>query len=189
MERLRKEIDEHNHAYHVLDDPKIPDAVYDRLMQRLLRLEKDNPELVTLQSPTQRVGATPIGAFQEALHEQPMLSLENAFSETELSAFDKRVRDRLKDEGIDVDTVEYVAEPKLDGAAVSLRYEYGSLIRAATRGDGRIGEDITHNVRKIPSIPLHLRGSDFPIRLFHSQLSAGDHPSFPRLSDGFPPGC
>ncbi len=155
--RLRAEINHHNHQYYVLDDPQIPDAEYDRLMQTLQALEQKAPELITLDSPTQRVGARPLAGFDEVPHTVAMLSLDNAFSEEEMSAFDRRVCERLE-----VDEVIYCAEPKLDGLAVSLRYEDGVLVRAATRGDGRVGEDITQNVRTIGSIPLHLMGDDYP---------------------------
>jgi DNA ligase (NAD+) len=162
IEALRAEIRDHNYAYYVLDDPNIPDAEYDRLMQRLLALEAENPDLVTPDSPTQRVGTTPIGQFSEVVHRVPMQSLENAFSADELRAFDRRVCERLAAEGIEVEEVAYVAEPKLDGTAVSLTYVDGVLAQAATRGDGSTGEDITHNVRTIESIPLRLRGSASP---------------------------
>jgi DNA ligase (NAD+) len=163
--RLRREIDEHNYRYHVLDSPTIPDAEFDRLMRRLIELETDHPELIAPDSPTQRVGATPVGEFESVQHAQPMLSLENAFGEQEAMSFDKRVRDRLEAEGIVTDGIEYVAEPKLDGTAVSLLYEDGVLARGATRGDGWTGENITHNVRTIPSVPLRLHGKRPPKRL------------------------
>ncbi len=155
--RLRAEINYHNYQYYVLDDPQIPDAEYDRLMQSLQQLEQHSPELITLDSPTQRVGARPLAGFDEVPHAVAMLSLGNAFSEDEMRAFDQRVCERLE-----VDEVTYCAEPKLDGLAVSLRYEDGMLTRAATRGDGRVGEDITQNVRTIASVPLRLIGNDYP---------------------------
>lgn len=162
IENLRAEIAEHNFAYHVLDQPTIPDAEYDRLMRRLLDIEAEYPELVTSDSPSQRVGARPVGELRDVRHVVPMLSLDNAFSEDELEAFDKRVRERLAAADIDVESVQYVAEPKLDGTAVSVRYLNGSLELAATRGDGTIGEDITHNVRTIDAVPLRLRGATIP---------------------------
>ncbi|MDX1507766.1 MAG: NAD-dependent DNA ligase LigA, partial [Woeseiaceae bacterium] len=122
VEKLREQIRHHNYRYHVLDDPEIPDAEYDRLLRELQALERDHPELVTEDSPTQRVGDTPISAFGTVTHELPMLSLDNAFSEEELREFDRRVRDRLEREEA---SVTYAAEPKLDGAAVSLLYENG----------------------------------------------------------------
>jgi len=158
LEELRSALDEHNYRYYVLDDPGIPDAEYDRLFRELQKLETDNPELASDDSPTKRVGSKTETSFEEVVHRLPMLSLDNAFSEDELRDFDRRVRERL---GGDND-VEYVCEPKLDGLAVSLHYEQGSLIRAATRGDGYAGEDITANIRTIPSVPLRLRGSGIP---------------------------
>ena len=160
---LRDQIRHHNYRYHALDDPEIPDAEYDRLMRDLQDLESEYPELVSPDSPTQRVGDTPISAFGTVQHELPMLSLGNAFTEAELHDFHRRVLDRL-DLSADADMV-YAAEPKLDGAAVSLLYENGLLVRGATRGDGTTGEDITHNVRTIESIPLRLLGAGYPRRL------------------------
>ncbi|MDS1309997.1 MULTISPECIES: NAD-dependent DNA ligase LigA [Marinobacter] len=158
VEELRSALDEHNYRYYVLDDPGIPDAEYDRLFRELQALEAEHPELKSADSPTQRVGSSAETSFEEVVHRLPMLSLDNAFNEDELRDFDRRVRERL---GTDKD-VEYVCEPKLDGLAVSLHYEHGSLTRAATRGDGYAGEDITANIRTIPSVPLRLRGSDVP---------------------------
>ena len=157
---LREQLNEHNYNYYVLDEPAIPDAEYDRLMRELTALEQAHPQLITPDSPTQRVGGAPLGGFDEVAHERPMLSLDNAMNADEFAAFDKRVRDRLKTS----DPVEYACEPKLDGLAVSLLYEAGLLVRAATRGDGQTGEDITQNVRTIRSIPLKLRG-DVPSRI------------------------
>lgn len=158
IEALRREIREHNYRYYVLDDPSVPDAEYDRLMRELETLEAAHPELVTPDSPTQRVGAEPADRFGEVRHVIPMLSLANAFSEDDLNAFYKRIRDRL---GTD-DDIEFAAEPKLDGLAVSLLYEDGKLVRGATRGDGVTGEDITQNIRTIKTIPLALHGEDWP---------------------------
>jgi len=157
---LREQIDYHNYRYYVLDDPEIPDAEFDKLFRELQQLEHDHPALITSDSPTQRVGAAPITEFGEVKHDVPMLSLDNAFSEDEVRAFDRRVREALK-----VDEVNYAAEPKLDGLAVSLLYEDGLLVRAATRGDGYTGEDITQNARTIPSVPLRLLGKGYPNRL------------------------
>jgi DNA ligase (NAD+) len=156
-ESLRRAIDYHNYRYYVLDDPEIPDAEYDRLLRELQALEAERPELVTPDSPTQRVGAEPLDAFAEVEHRVPMLSLENALSEEEMRAFDRRVRERLGRE-----TATYVGEPKLDGLAISLLYEQGVLRRGATRGDGRRGEDVTLQVRTIRSIPLRLQGEGWP---------------------------
>ncbi len=158
VEALRAALDDHNYHYYVLDDPRIPDAEYDRLFRELQSLEAEYPELVSDESPTRRVGSTAETSFQEVIHRLPMLSLDNAFSDDELREFDRRVRDRLSTD----EPIEYVCEPKLDGLAVSLHYEQGVLIRAATRGDGYAGEDITANIRTIPSVPLKLRGSNIP---------------------------
>lgn len=161
ISELRDALNQHNYRYHVLDDPSVPDAHYDRLLRRLQQLEQDHPELVTPQSPTQRVGATPLEHFRQVRHELPMLSLDNAFDDQEILDFDRRVRERLGRDG----EIEYACEPKLDGIAVSLLYRDGRLERAATRGDGRTGEDITHNVRTIASIPLGLLGGGYPTTL------------------------
>lgn len=152
---LRRQIEHHNYRYHVLDDPEVSDAEYDRLMRELKALEEQYPDLVTPDSPTQRVGATPVSELQEVVHARPMLSLDNAFADEDVVAFDRRVRERLED----VEQVEYSAEPKLDGLAISFRYEAGRLVQAATRGDGLRGEDVTHNVRTIKAVPTSLRGS------------------------------
>ena len=161
VESLRDEIRYHNYRYHTLDDIEIPDAEYDRLVRELQALEKEYPELVTPDSPTQRVGAEPSGALATVTHRVPMLSLENAFAEDELRDFHARVAEKLEFEDGAPD-LPYSAEPKLDGAAVSLLYEDGRLVRGATRGDGTTGEDITHNVRTIESIPLRLIGGGYP---------------------------
>ncbi|MGF2685729.1 NAD-dependent DNA ligase LigA [Marinobacter sp. DUT-3] len=158
VQELRQTIDEHNYRYYVLDDPQVPDAEYDRLFRELQDLEANHPELVTDDSPTRRVGANAETSFEEVVHRVPMLSLDNAFNDEELRDFDRRVKDRLKTD----ENIEYVCEPKLDGLAVSLHYEQGVLTRAATRGDGYAGEDITANIRTIPSVPLRLRGRDVP---------------------------
>ncbi|MGB5301191.1 MAG: NAD-dependent DNA ligase LigA [Thiogranum sp.] len=160
VEQLREQIRFHNYRYYVLDDPQIPDAEYDRLLRELQALEEAHPELISTDSPTQRIGAGPLTGFGTVRHDVPMLSLDNAFDDKELSEFDRRVRERL-----DLDEVEYTAEPKLDGLAVSLLYEHGILLRGATRGDGSTGEDITQNVRTIHSVPLRLIGDGYPDRL------------------------
>ena len=161
IESLREQIRHHNYLYHVLDAPEIPDIEYDRLVRQLEALENEHPELVTPNSPTQRVGARPIEAFGTVEHRLPMLSLGNAFSEDEVRDFHRRVVGRLElaDDG---KKLAYAAEPKLDGAAVSLLYVNGMLQQGATRGDGRRGEDITHNVRTIDAVPLKLIGDDYP---------------------------
>jgi DNA ligase (NAD+) len=156
--RLRQLLDRYNYHYSVLDDPLVPDAEYDRLFAALQQLEADNPELISTESPTQRVGAQPLTSFSQVQHQLPMLSLQNAFDEDELAAFDKRIRERLDSQ----EDIEYACEPKLDGIAVSLLYRNARLVRAATRGDGATGEDISHNVRTVPSVPLRLQGSGFP---------------------------
>ena len=153
-------MNEYSYRYHVLDDPAVPDAEYDELFRELVRLEEEYPNLVTPDSPTQRVGESPLSEFSEVRHEVPMLSLDNAFNDEELAAFDKRVRERLE-----LTEIQYAAEVKLDGLAISLLYEQGKLVRAATRGDGATGEDVTANVRTIKSVPLALRGAGFPARL------------------------
>ena len=163
--QLRAELDGHNYRYHVLDEPSVPDAEYDRLFRELQALEAKHPQLVTAESPTQRVGAEALAAFGEVRHEIPMLSLGNAFEEEDLLAFDRSVQSGL---GLSGDLfgggadVEYSCEPKLDGLAVSLRYENGQLVRGATRGDGTTGEDISRNVRTIRNVPLKLQGEGWP---------------------------
>jgi DNA ligase (NAD+) len=158
---LRAELDQHNYRYHVLDEPSIPDVEYDRLFHELKALELENPHLVTPDSPTQRVGSAALSAFTQVRHEIPMLSLGNAFEETDMLEFDRRVN-----EGLDLPAaskkVEYSCEPKLDGLAVSLLYQNGALVRGATRGDGTTGEDISVNVRTVRNIPLKLHGKGWP---------------------------
>jgi DNA ligase (NAD+) len=156
---LRARLENWNYEYHVLDAPSVPDAEYDRQMQRLRELEAEYPHLVTPDSPSQRVGAGPLAHFSQVRHELPMLSLDNAFSREELLDFNRRLLDRL---GASADPLEFACEPKLDGIAVSLLYREGRLERGATRGDGSTGEDITHNVRTVASIPLRLRGKGYP---------------------------
>jgi DNA ligase (NAD+) len=158
VDRLRAEIERHNYLYHVLDDPEVPDAAYDRLMAELRALEQQYPELVVPESPTQRVGGSPVPEFSEVRHHLPMLSLDNAFVREDVEAFDRRVRERL---GTD-EQIGYTCEPKLDGLAVSLTYRAGLLALGATRGDGTIGEDVTHNIRTIPTVPLRLGGHGWP---------------------------
>ncbi len=159
--QLRKELEQHNYQYHVLDAPLITDQAYDKLFRQLQQLEQEHPQLITADSPTQRVGSLPASQFETVQHEVAMLSLDNAFDDEEMLAFDRRLRERLEQEG----DLAYCAEPKLDGLALSLLYENGELLRGATRGDGRSGENITANVRTIKSIPLTLRGKDIPRRI------------------------
>ncbi len=152
---LREKIRYHNYRYYVLDDPEISDAAYDRLMQRLLQLESQYPELVTPDSPSQRVGAEPLEAFAQVTHRRPMLSLENGFDEKAIRDFDARVKRFLREDH----AIQYTVEPKIDGVAVEIVYERGGLLVASTRGDGYVGEDITSNIKTILSVPLTL----FPI--------------------------
>ena len=159
VESLREQLEQYNYQYYVLDDPSVPDAEYDRVFHRLRKIEIEQPELLREDSPTQRVGASPLPRFQQVAHELPMLSLANAFDDEDLADFDRRLMERL---GADQEPIDYACEPKLDGIAVSLLYRDGVLVRGATRGDGTTGEDITQNVRTIGSIPLRLRGADYP---------------------------
>tara|TARA_R110000868_G_scaffold296644_2_gene557024 strand:- start:30160 stop:32202 length:2043 start_codon:yes stop_codon:yes gene_type:complete len=155
---LRQSINQHNYHYYVLDDARVPDAEYDRLIRELQALESEHPLLISADSPTQRVGAEPLAAFKQVQHEVPMLSLDNAFNADDMREFEKRLLSRLDEP----QALSYVCEPKLDGIAISLLYKDGVLQRGATRGDGNVGEDITHNVRTIASIPLKLVGDDYP---------------------------
>ncbi|MBN8431956.1 NAD-dependent DNA ligase LigA [Microbulbifer salipaludis] len=158
VQQLHETLNRANYQYYVLDTPELPDAEYDRCLRELQALERDYPALITPDSPTQRVGAQPLAAFTQIRHEMPMLSLDNAFSDEEMHDFDRRICDRLNSTA----PVEYACEPKLDGIAVSLLYRDGILERAATRGDGSVGEDITQNVRTIYSVPLKLLADDVP---------------------------
>ncbi len=157
ISELHSLLNQYNYQYHALDEPLVPDAEYDRLFRELLDLERLYPELIIADSPSLRVGAGPLNTFSEVEHKVPMLSLANAFTDTDMQGFDRRVRERLE-----VDGVEFAAETKLDGLAISLLYEKGLLVRAATRGDGYKGEEVTANARTIKSIPHHLAGKDYP---------------------------
>ena len=170
IEQLREQLNHHSYLYYVLDNPEIPDSEYDRLYRELQALEAAYPALVTPDSPTQRVGGKPLAAFDEVVHRVPMLSLENALTADAMVEFDRRVRRRLERDT----EMTYAAEPKLDGLAISLRYEDGKLLQAATRGDGTRGEDVTQNVRTIAAIPLQLRGRDWP-----RVLEVRGHPDYP----------
>ncbi|RBQ35971.1 NAD-dependent DNA ligase LigA [Rahnella variigena] len=161
INHLRTQLRHHEYQYHVLDAPEVPDAEYDRLMRELRELETAHPTLITADSPTQRVGAAPLSAFEQVKHQVPMLSLDNVFDEESYLAFYKRVQDRLKT----TEPLTFCCELKLDGLAVSLLYENGELVQAATRGDGTTGENITANVRTIRAIPLRLHGDNIPARL------------------------
>jgi DNA ligase (NAD+) len=154
MRELAAEITRHDRLYYVEDDPEISDADYDRLLRELRTLEQAHPELRAPDSPTRRVGAPPAEGFATAVHRVPMLSLDNAMDESEMRAFDERVRRALDRSG----AVRWLGEPKLDGASLELVYEDGELAVAATRGDGRLGEDVTANVRQVPSVPLSIEG-------------------------------
>lgn len=163
---LRAELNRHNYAYYVLDNPTIPDAEYDRLFRELEAIEKAHPELVTTDSPTLRVGAAPLPEFSQVRHAVPMLSINNGFSEEEIRGFDRRVQEGLQEnEHATGGPVEYSAELKFDGLAINLHYEDGVLVQAATRGDGFTGEDVTANIRTVRAIPLRLHGDDLPKRL------------------------
>ena len=159
-QRLKDDLNQHNHAYYVLDDPSIPDSEYDRLMRELQAIEQKFPQLLTADSPSQRVGGVALDSFSQVVHAVPMLSLDNAFSDTEMVDFDRRIKERINLSASQQMT--YACEPKLDGVAVSVLYKNGVLERAATRGDGSVGEDITANVRTIKSIPLRLQGDKLP---------------------------
>ncbi|GEM74706.1 NAD-dependent DNA ligase LigA [Vibrio sagamiensis] len=161
LEELKASLHYHAVRYYVEDNPEVPDAEYDRMMRELLDIEAQHPELVSVDSPSQRVGGQPLSEFSQVTHEVPMLSLDNAFDDEELEGFHKRAQDRIQGQIIK----QYCCEPKLDGLAVSLLYENGVLIQAATRGDGTTGENITENVRTISAIPLKLQGKDWPARL------------------------
>lgn len=160
VRRLREALERHSHAYYVLDAPTVPDAEYDRLFRELEALEAAHPGLLSEDSPTRRVGASPLSAFDEVLHAVPMLSLGNAFTEEEVAGFDRRCR-----QGLGVESIAYAVEPKFDGLAVSLRYENGVFVRGATRGDGTRGEDVTVNLRTVRSIPLRLQTQEPPALL------------------------
>jgi len=160
---IKQQLETFAHQYYVLDTPSVPDAEYDRLMQALIALEAKSPELKTPDSPTQKVGGAVLSKFETVSHEVPMLSLDNGFEQEDLLAFEKRIHDRLNM----LEAIEFACEPKLDGLAVSIMYENGVLIRAATRGDGQTGENITENVKTIANVPLKLMGdaNNIPTRV------------------------
>ncbi len=158
--RLRDQIREHDHAYYVLGAPTVSDRAYDQLFSELTALEAEHPELVTADSPTQRVGGAPISGFEHVDHAIPMLSVDNTYDAAQLREFDERVA-----KGLGGETYRYVVDPKVDGIAVAIHYESGVFLRAVTRGDGKVGDDISHNVRTIPSVPLRLTGEDVPKKL------------------------
>ncbi|MCZ6722566.1 MAG: NAD-dependent DNA ligase LigA [Gammaproteobacteria bacterium] len=177
---LRDEINQHNHRYYVLDEPQITDQAYDLLYRKLQQLEQQYPELITEDSPTQRVGSAPATHFEPVQHEVAMLSIENAFDQSEMRAFEKRLLEMVVNQGAQL---AYTAEPKLDGLAVSLLYESGILVRAATRGDGKTGENITANAKTLPSIPLRLIGESQEQRIEIRGEVYIDHVGFARLND------
>ncbi len=161
IEELRRTIEQHERHYHALDNPIIPDSEFDKLVRELLELEEKHPDLRTPESPTQRVGGMPLVQFDSVQHGVPMLSLDNAFSIDQLVKFDERIADRLDVSG----AIDFSAEPKLDGMAISIRYVDGILVTAATRGDGRSGEDVTHNIKTIGAVPLRLQGDSLPAEI------------------------
>ena len=153
---LRAQLNHHSHRYYVLDDPEIGDDAYDALLDELRAIEAAHPELLTPDSPTQRVGGTPVSKLEKVTHLQPMLSLANAHNEADLRAWVERMRNHLAREGIEDPRFTFVCEPKIDGLAMSLTYRDGVFERGATRGNGEVGEDVTHNLRTIGSIPLRI---------------------------------
>lgn len=180
LDNLRQALRRYEYEYHVLDNPTIPDAEYDKLFHQLKALEAAHPELITADSPTQRVGAKPLSAFAQIRHEIPMLSLDNAFTDEEFFAFVKRIEDRL---GLLPQPLTFCCEPKLDGLAVSILYVNGILSQAATRGDGTTGEDITANIRTIRNIPLQLLTDNPPARLEVRGEVFMPHAGFERLNE------
>ena len=180
LDNLRQALRRYEYEYHVLDNPTIPDAEYDKLFHQLKALEAAHPELITADSPTQRVGAKPLSAFAQIRHEIPMLSLDNAFTDEEFFAFVKRIEDRL---GLLPQPLTFCCEPKLDGLAVSILYVNGILSQAATRGDGTTGEDITANIRTIRNIPLQLLSDNPPARLEVRGEVFMPHAGFERLNE------
>lgn len=179
IEELSELLEEYNYQYYVLDDPSVPDSEYDRLFQQLQKLEQQNPELISPNSPTQKVGGVALTKFEQVTHQQPMLSLDNVFEQQALTDFMQRAQDRSADS-----ETAFCVEPKLDGLAASIIYENGALVQAATRGDGQTGENVTENVKTIANLPLKLRGENIPslleVRGEVFMLKAG----FNKLNDG-----
>ena len=175
---LRDTLNHHSHLYHTLDAPELPDAEYDKLFNELISLEEKFPDLQTPDSPSLRVGGQPLDKFEKVTHRQAMLSLGNAFEEQDLLDFDKRIKDRLKNT---TEKVSYVAEPKLDGLAVSLTYQDGLFVQGATRGNGQVGEDITPNLRTIKSLPLKLENAPDGLIEVRGEVFI-DKPSFAALN-------
>ncbi len=180
-DQLAQQLNTHNHAYYVLDAPQIADVEYDQLMQQLMDLEAQHPSLQSPDSPSQRVGAEALDEFNKVSHAVAMLSLSNGFSEEDIQQFDKRLLDEL--ELKDGEQLEFVAEPKLDGLAINIRYENGVLVQAATRGNGKVGEDVTENVRTIPSVPLRLTGDNIPAIIEVRGEIFISHKGFKQLND------
>ncbi len=178
VKKLHEIINRHNYHYYVLDEPSVPDAEYDRLMQELTVIENKFPELRISNSPTQRVGVAPLDSFPEIKHEVPMLSLGNVFDDEGITTFDQRIREKLGE-----NSIEYVAETKLDGLAVSILYEDGQFVRAATRGDGTTGEDVTLNIKTIKSIPLSLLTEEYPQKVEVRGEVFMTHDGFKQLND------
>ncbi|MBU2478281.1 MAG: NAD-dependent DNA ligase LigA, partial [Gammaproteobacteria bacterium] len=183
IDALRRQIEHHNHCYYVLDNPEIPDAEYDRLMQELQALEAEHPELITADSPSRRVGGAALDRFAPVQHAIPMLSIRTETDTTEggAIAFDARVRRELE-LGPEAPPIEYATELKFDGLAISLRYEKGILVQAATRGDGSVGEDVTQNVRTVGSIPLRLNGITAAVLEVRGEIYIR-HADFERLNE------
>ncbi|HLL91540.1 MAG TPA: NAD-dependent DNA ligase LigA, partial [Solirubrobacteraceae bacterium] len=179
--QLREQLEHHAHRYYVLDDPEIADDAYDRLLDELRAIERDHPELATADSPTQRVGGEPVGRLEKVRHLEQMLSLGNVRSAQELRAWVERMRNHLAREGIADPQFTFVVEPKIDGLAISLVYRDGVLERGATRGNGEVGEDVTHNLRTIGAIPLHVR--DAPALLEVRGEAYMSLPDFAKLNE------
>ncbi|KZN52639.1 NAD-dependent DNA ligase LigA [Pseudoalteromonas luteoviolacea] len=179
INELRAQLEEHNYKYYVLDMPTVPDAEYDRLMRELTELETAHPELLTADSPSQKVGGVALSKFDQVTHKVPMLSLDNAFDEDEFNAFNRRIKERL----LESRELAFCCEPKLDGLAVSILYRDGVLVQAATRGDGQVGENITENVKTIRNIPLRLRGDNIPVEVEVRGEVFMDKAGFERLNE------
>jgi len=179
IQSLKQQLEEHNYQYYVMDNPSIPDAEYDRIMRELMALEQANPEYLTADSPSQKVGGEALGKFEQVNHQVPMLSLDNAFDEAEFTAFNRRIKERL----LENKELDFCCEPKLDGLAVSILYRDGVLVQAATRGDGQVGENITENVKTIRNIPLRLRGENIPKEVEVRGEVFMDNAGFARLNE------
>ncbi|KZN33302.1 NAD-dependent DNA ligase LigA [Pseudoalteromonas luteoviolacea S2607] len=179
INELKAQLEDHNYKYYVLDMPSVPDAEYDRLMRELVDLETQHPELLSVDSPSQKVGGMALSKFEQVTHKVPMLSLDNAFGEDEFNAFNRRIKERL----LESNELHFCCEPKLDGLAVSILYRGGVLVQAATRGDGQVGENITENVKTIRNIPLRLRGENIPVEVEVRGEVFMDKAGFDRLNE------